>query len=227
MKFISNQGGQPIVVSIWGPSGIAADRLCHIPQPISRNPAHITTVTRLTMRQNTTYNLNLLISLLGTDALSVSGSPSFRTRASFHQEAHTCMRSVVEHRVAKSTKARLETTRASAWPSLGLGSGNIFGSMRHSGGNSGLPVETLLRLVYSSADAIRGPIRSPDKIPSSDEFLEKGEMIRESTVWRRNDMNCCISRIQWLHTCSSSEQSSKRNHHFSWVGVAVAADQKA
>ena len=49
-------------------------------------------------------------------------------------------------------------------------------STRHSGGSSGLPVETLSRVVYSSADAIKGPMRSPDRIPSSDELLEKGEM---------------------------------------------------
>jgi len=55
-------------------------------------------------------------------------------------------------------------------------------SMRHSGGNSGLSVETLFKVVDSSADAIRGPIRSPDKIPSSVEFLEKSEIIRAGPV---------------------------------------------
>lgn len=55
-------------------------------------------------------------------------------------------------------------------------------SARHSGGNVGLPVETLSRAVYSWADAIRGQIKSPDKIPSSDEFLERGEIVRVSTV---------------------------------------------
>lgn len=49
-------------------------------------------------------------------------------------------------------------------------------STRHSEGKSGLPVRTLFKVVDSSADAIRGPIRSPDKIPSSDEFLEKSEI---------------------------------------------------
>lgn len=150
------------------------------------------TIKRVTARPNATYNLNLLVSLLGTDALSVSGSPSFRTRDSFHHEAHTCTRRIVEHIVAKSTKARLETTRASAWPSLGSGSGNIVESTRHSGDNSGLPVDTLLRVVYSSADAIRGQIRSPDKIPSAGEFLEKGEMIRTGQVQHHDDMNCRI-----------------------------------
>jgi len=135
------------------------------------------------------YSLNLLISLLGTDALSVSGSPSFRTRASFHHDAYTCTRSIVEHIVARSTKARLETTRASAWVSLGSDSGNMVQSTRHSGGNSGLPAETLFRVVYNSADAIRGPIRSPDKIPSSGEFLEESKMIKVSPVWHQDDMD--------------------------------------
>jgi hypothetical protein len=155
--------------------------LCHIPQPTSRNPACIKTIIRLTVRPNATYNLNRLISLLGTDALSVSGNPSFRTLDSFHHEAHTCTSSMVEHIVAKSTKARLETTRASAWLSPGSNSGKMVESTRHCGGNSGLPVETLLRVVYNSADATSGPIRSPDKIPSPDEFLKSG-MGRASPV---------------------------------------------
>jgi len=77
-------------------------------------------------------------------------------------------------------------------------------SMRHSGGSSGLPVETLFRVVYNSADAIRGPIRSPDKIPSSDEFLEGGKIIRASPVRHHDDMGCRIfvDRMWDLRTCS-------------------------
>ena len=55
-------------------------------------------------------------------------------------------------------------------------------STRHSGDNRGLPMKTLFKVVDSSADAIRGPIRRPDKIPSSDELLEKNEIIRANPV---------------------------------------------
>ena len=173
------------------------------------------------------YSLNLLISLLGTDALSVSGSPSFRTRASFHHDAYTCTRSIVEHIVARSTKARLEITRASAWVSLGSDSGNMVQSTRHSEGNSGLPAETLFRVVYSSADAIRGPIRSPDRIPSSGEFLES-KMIRVSRVWHHDDMDRRIlaDRLRDPRTCSFWVRSSKRNHRFLVAEVGGVADRK-
>jgi len=60
-------------------------------------------------------------------------------------------------------------------------------STRHSGGNSGLPVKTLFKVLDSSADATRGPIRRPDKIPSSDEFLEKSEIIRADPVEHDDD----------------------------------------
>ena len=77
-------------------------------------------------------------------------------------------------------------------------------SMRHSGGSSGLPVEALFRVVYNSADAIRGPIRSPDKTPSSDEFLEGGKIIRASPVRYHDDMGCRIfaDRMWDPHTYS-------------------------
>lgn len=131
---------------------------------------------------NKTYMPNFRASERGTEARSPSGALDARSNLdSYHQDADTWARRMVEVIIAISTRWRLDNTNASTTVfGEGAPSRTMGGSINQERGNNAYPGSAAIcasccNEVTNNAVAIRGPIRTPVNSPSSWQSLGRSQ----------------------------------------------------